>query len=171
MVLAYEVSFLLTVAVVLIQARSIRFADIQAFQAANGAVAGSVSGLIALAVALFCIQAKLGLLPFDISEAETELIGGPLAEYSGAGLALFKISRAMLFVVMPAFVVLLFLGPVELTWYSLLGFALKLLVVLVVLVVIKATHARLRLDQALTLFWRRLAVWGLIAVVLALVGW
>lgn len=170
LILTYEIGFLLSIAVVLVKVGSIRFADILAYQAVNGSIAWSVSGFLALVVALFCIQAKQGLLPFDISEAETELIGGPLAEYSGVGLALFKLSRAMLFLVLPVFIVLLFLGPVLLTWSSILWFIVKLLVVLTVAIVVKATHARLRLDQALSLFWRRLAVLGAASVVLALVG-
>jgi len=43
--------------------------------------------------------------------------------------------------------------------------------VLVLIIVIKTTHARLRLDQMLKLFWGRLAIVGLIAVIFALVGW
>ena len=171
MLLAYEVGFLLTIMTVLVKVGSIRFASIIAYQEMHGPIALSVSGLIALIVALFCIQAKLGYLPFDISEAETELIGGPLAEYSGVGLALFKIARAMLSLVMPAYVVLLFMGWIQPTLCSYLGFLLKLLVIFAVQIVIKATHARLRLDQALSLFWGRLAFIGAVGVALALLGW
>jgi NADH-quinone oxidoreductase subunit H len=171
MVLAYEVSFLLAIFTVMIQARSITLSGIAAYQAENGAVALSVSGLLALAVALLCAQAKLGFLPFDISEAETELIGGPLAEYSGAGLALFKLSRAMMFFHLPVFLVLIFMGGMGPTLLSFAGFLLKLALVLVLIILIKITHARLRLDQVLRLFWGRLAIIGLLAVILALLGW
>jgi len=170
MVLAYEVGFLLAIATVIIKVGSFRFADILAFQSAHGAIAGSVSGFVALVVMVICMQAKLGYLPFDISEAETELIGGPLAEYSGTGLALFKIARAMMFFFLPVFAVLLFMGGVKLTMLSILGFVLKLLAVLVVLIVIKTTHARLRLDQALRLFWGRIAIAGLVSIALAWLG-
>jgi NADH-quinone oxidoreductase subunit H len=171
MMLAYEVGFLLSIMTVLVKVGSIRFADIIAYQQVHGAIALSVSGVIALIVALFCIQAKLGYLPFDISEAETELIGGPLAEYSGVGLALFKISRAMLALIMPAYIVLLFMGSLQPTWTSCLGLVLKLLVVFALQVLIKATHARLKLDQALNFFWRQMAVVGILSVALSLFGW
>jgi len=170
MVLAYEVGFLLAIVTVIMQTGSIRFSEILAYQAQNGAVLWSLSGFIAAAVMLLCMQAKLGFLPFDISEADTELIGGPLAEYSGVGLALFKLSRAMMFFFLPVLAVLLFFGPVQATLISILGFIVKLLAVLVVLIVIKITHARLRLDQALHFFWVRMGVMGLFAVVLALLG-
>jgi NADH-quinone oxidoreductase subunit H len=170
MVLAYEVGFLLSIITAVIKVGSIRFADILHYQFMNGSLGWSFSGILALAVLLICMQAKLGFLPFDISEADTELIGGPLAEYSGVGLALFKISRAMMFFFLPVLAVLLFLGPVQATFLSILAFIIKLLVVLVVLILIKTTHARLRLDQALKFFWTKVAVVGLIAVVLALIG-
>ena len=171
MVLAYEVGFLLSIFAVIIKTRSIQLSGIIAYQAAHGALAFSISGFLALCIALLCLQAKLGFLPFDISEADTELIGGPLAEYSGSGLALFKISRAMMFLQLPVFAVLLFMGANQLTLLSMAGFLLKLLAVLVLIIVIKITHARLRLDQMLRLFWGRLAIVGLIAVVFALIGW
>jgi NADH-quinone oxidoreductase subunit H len=170
MVLAYEVGFLLSVITVIVKVGSIRFKDILAYQTLNGSLGWSASGFLALVVLLLCMQAKLGFLPFDIGEADTELIGGPLAEYSGVGLALFKLSRAMMFFFLPVFAVLLFLGPIQLTILSILAFLVKLLAVLVLLILIKITHARLRLDQALDFFWKKVAVFGLIALILALVG-
>jgi NADH-quinone oxidoreductase subunit H len=170
MVLAYEAGFLLAVITVMIHTQSVRLADVHAFQAANGSIAGSPSGLLAMIVFVLCMQAKLGFIPFDISEADTELIGGPLAEYSGTGLALFKLARSMLFLVLPTLCVLLFLGPVRATALSVVGFLPKLLAVLAALILIKATHARLRLDQALRLFWGRIALAGLVAAGLALLG-
>jgi len=169
-VLAYEVAFLLAILTVIVKVDSIRFTDILAHQSIHGALIWSPSGILAMAVLLMSMQAKLGFLPFDISEADTELIGGPLAEYSGVGLALFKLSRAMMFFFLPVLAVLLFFGPVQATLISILGFIVKLLAVLVVLIVIKITHARLRLDQALHFFWVRMGVMGLFAVVLALLG-
>jgi NADH-quinone oxidoreductase subunit H len=170
MVLAYEVGFLLAIITVIVQTSSIRFSEILAYQATNGSVLWSLSGFIAATVMILCLQAKLGFLPFDISEAETELIGGPLAEYSGVGLALFKLSRAMMFFFMPVFLVLIFTGAPQLGLLSILGFLVKLLIVLVLLILIKITHARLRLDQALHFFWTKVALAGLVAVVFALLG-
>jgi NADH-quinone oxidoreductase subunit H len=170
MVLAYEVGFLLAVVTVIVQTGSIRFSDILAYQAQNGAVLWSISGFIAAAVMLLCMQAKLGFLPFDISEADTELIGGPLAEYSGVGLALFKLSRAMMFFFLPVFMVLIFSGAPQLSLLSILGFLVKLLTVLVLLILIKITHARLRLDQALHFFWTKVGLAGLVALAFALLG-
>jgi NADH-quinone oxidoreductase subunit H len=171
MVLAYEAAFLVATAIALVKVGSVRLEDILAYQQVNGPIVWSLSGVLAFGIAILCIQAKLGYLPFDISEADTEIIGGPLAEYSGVGLALFKISRAMLALVMPVFVILLFTGGIQATFWSVIGFLAKLTLIFVVQVVIKATHARLRLDQALSLFWKRLVIVGLVGIVLAIVGW
>lgn len=193
MVLAYELPFLLTIVVAILKVNGtpvevgdvalspILLPDYVRWQAVQGAIALSPSGAIALVVGFMCMQAKLGVLPFDQPEAETELIGGPLAEYSGPGLALFKISHAMMYVVMPVFLTTLFLGGSGLavgddgsfhfTAGGWIWFAVKVLVLLVLVVVVKSTHARLRLDQVLRLYWGRLSILALIAVILALVGW
>jgi NADH-quinone oxidoreductase subunit H len=171
MVLSYELGFLLAICTVLIKVRSVLLGDIVAYQAAHGAIIGSVSGVIAFVVAMYAMQAKLGYLPFDIADADTELIGGPLAEYSASGLAIFRLSRAMMFFYVPVLVVILFMGATAPTFLSIASFLLKLLAVLVLMIVVKITHARLRLDQALRLFWGKLFVLALIGVILALLGW
>ncbi|MCJ7707329.1 MAG: NADH-quinone oxidoreductase subunit H [Anaerolineales bacterium] len=171
MILSYELGFLLSIFIVLIKVRSFVLGDIVAYQAQHGAIIGSVSGIIAFGIALFTLQAKLGYLPFDIAEADTELIGGPLAEYSGSGLALFKLARARTFFCFPVLVIILFLGATVATPLSVIGFVLKLLAVLGLIILVKATHARLRLDQALRLFWGKVFVVAVVGVVLATIGW
>ncbi len=193
MVLAYELPFLLAVAAVVLKAKAgmdaafeaaqaagveaarmspLMLADFVRWQAADGVLALSFSGALALLVGFFAMQAKLGFLPFDQPEAETEIIGGPLAEYSGAGLALFKITNAMMLVVVPVFLATIFLGGIgDGNLMGILLFVLKVLVIFVLIVVVKSTHARLRIDQVLKLYWGRLSLIAAIAVVLALVGW
>jgi len=171
MILAYEIGFLLTILTVLARVQSVRLGDILLYQSIHGPILFSISGVLAFSVALLCIQAKLGFIPFDISEAETELIGGPLAEYSGVGLALFKLTSAISSLALPTLLILLFLGPVGPTVPSWASFFLKFILVYVVIVVIKATHARLRIDQALQLFWTRLALLAALGAGLAMIGW
>jgi NADH-quinone oxidoreductase subunit H len=66
--------------------------------------------------------------------------------------------------------VLIFTGAPHLSLLSILGFLVKFLTVLVLLILIKITHARLRLDQALRFFWTKVGLAGLVAVVFALLG-
>jgi len=105
LVMGYELSLILALMVVLIKSGG---------QLSLAAIAGqtpvlSISGLLAFLVALLSVQAKLGFVPFDIAEAETELGSGVLMEYSGALLAVWKLVHAMLLVGLPLFLVTVFL--------------------------------------------------------------
>lgn len=132
-------------------------------------VAASFSGAFAFIASLLCIQAELGFIPFDIPEAETEIMGGPLIEYSGPLLGLYKISHLMALLVLPLFLITIFLGGFGTGWEALWG-AIKYVLVLVVIILIKNTNPRLRSDQALKFFWYGAAPLALIALVMAVVG-
>ena len=77
----------------------------------------SISGMLAFLVALLCVQAKLGFVPFDIAEAETELGSGVLMEYSGSLLALWKLMHAVMLVALPLFLVMVFLGGISTSFW------------------------------------------------------
>ncbi|MCJ7692628.1 MAG: NADH-quinone oxidoreductase subunit H [Sedimentisphaerales bacterium] len=127
----------------------------------------SISGLLAFLASLLCVQAKLGFVPFDIAEAETELGGGVLMEYSGALLAVWKIIHAMLLVALPLFLVTVFLGGfVDGVYWG----VLKFVIVLVLLILIKNTNPRVRIDQAMKFFWYYCGIVLVVAVVLAMIG-
>ncbi len=171
LILSYEIPFSLAVLVPVIKAGFlIRLGELINFQAQNGAVAGNLSGFIALGVALLCVQAKLGLVPFDISEAETEIVGGPLIEYSGAPLALFRLMKNMLLFVLPFFLIIVFMGGFKVAGWGLLWSVLKYVGLLVVITVIRNTNPRVRIDQAVRFFWGPVTAFALIAVVLAFLG-
>jgi formate hydrogenlyase subunit 4 len=130
----------------------------------NGSVYASKgipwSGLILLAVMVMSFQAFVQRVPFDMSEAETELMEGPLMEYSGPKLALFKYAQMARLVIHSALFVALFVP-----WGSELAFPLgwllfwaKVLVLVLAVTVVAATHARYRIDQAIRYFAALLAV-------------
>lgn len=131
----------------------------------------SISGMLAFLVSLFCIQAKLGFVPFDIAEAETELAGGVLMEYSGALLGIWKLAQAMMLVVLPLFLVMVFLGGFGISlWSGLLAGVGKYLLIVVLLILIKNTNPRMRIDQAMKFFWVYCGITLAVAVVLAMIG-
>jgi len=170
--LAYELPFLAVAVVPVIKAGgSIRLHEILAVQAETGAFARSPSGVIALIVAVVCIQAKLALVPFDVSEAETELAGGTLIEYSGPALGLFRLTKHMLFVTLPLLVIVLFLGGITLTGPGIALAVLKYVLLLAVITVIRNTNPRLRTDQTVRLFWGPVTLLAAAAVILALAGY
>ena len=126
------------------------------------------SGLIMLVVMILGFQGFVQRLPFDIPEAETEIMEGCLMEYSGPKLALFKYSRMCWLVIHSALFAAIFVPwgselPLPLGW---LLFWVKVLVIVLLVTVVAATHARYRIDQAIRYF-AGLMVVALIALVLA----
>ncbi len=130
----------------------------------------SISGALAFIVALLCVQAKLGFVPFDMAESETEVAGGIMIEYSGALLAVWKLMQALMLVALPLFLVVVFLGGVGTSGWALLGGIGKYVIVLVLVILIKNTNPRVRIDQAMRFFWCYCGTALVAAVVLAMLG-
>jgi NADH-quinone oxidoreductase subunit H len=96
-----------------------------------------------------------------MSEAETEIMGGVYIEYSGILLAVFKLTKALMTVALPLFLISMFWG----------GFAIwKYLILLVITILIRNTNPRVRIDQAINFFWKKMNVIAIIAVLLAVMG-
>jgi len=169
LMLAYELPFLISIASVISRTGSIMMGEIISFQAGHGMLIGSASGTIAFIVCLLVIQAKLGFVPFDVAEADQEIMGGTMVEYSGALLALFRLMKAMLLFALPMLLITLFLGGGDFSSQAgVLWFILKYVIVLVLLILIKNTNPRLRIDQAVRFFWGPVTALAAIGLVLAL---
>ncbi len=172
LVLAYELPFLLAVFVPVIKSGfSIQLGEILSYQAQNGVITGSWSGVLALVVVILCVQAKLGVVPFDIAEAETEITGGALVEYSGSGLALYRLMKNMLLCTLPLFVIIVFMGGFRIDGVHFLAGAGKYVGLVALVTVIRNTNPRVRIDQAVRFFWGPMTVIAIIAVVLAFLGY
>ena len=171
LLLADELAFILVCLIPIIKTGySIRFEEILAWQSENGAIAGSISGLIGFLIGLICIQAKMTLPPFHIPEAETELVEGPFMEYSGPPLAFWKLNHLMMYVVFPFLLIALFLGGFNLQGMGILWAVLKYLLIVVLIIIIKNTNPRIRIDTALNFFWKYAAPLGFAAMILAVIG-
>ena len=130
-----------------------------------------LAGILMLGVAIFAFQALIGRLPFDIAEAETELMEGSMVEYSGPKLALFKFTHMAKLMVYGALLVSIFAPwgsglPAPL---NLLALLVKLLLLVLVVTLVAATHARYRIDQAIRYYGGLLGL-SLVALLLALYG-
>ena len=129
---------------------------------------------------IIAMQAELEKDPFDVPDAESELVGGLETEYTGAKLAFLHLTRDVQIVFGAALVVELFLGgpngPVffglPAFWFS-LWFVLKLLAVVIVTEYITTLFARLRIDQVLSANWRIILPAAILSLILtvALVTW
>ena len=126
--------------------------------------------MLAFLAALLCMQAKLGFVPFDIAEAETELGSGVLMEYSGALLAVWKLMQATMLVGLPLFLVMIFLGGFGTTGWPLVWGIGKYVLILVLLILIKNTNPRVRIDQAMKFFWFYCGIVLVGAIILATIG-
>ena len=163
LVMSYELPLALAFVVVIIKSSG----QLSLAALAAQSPISSVSGLLSFVVALFCVQAKLGFVPFDIAEAETEIGSGVLMEYSGALLAIWKLMQAMMLVAMPLFLVVVFMGGFASHWW--IG-VLEYVLVLVLIILIKNTNPRVRIDQAMKFFWVYCGTALAAAVVLAMIG-
>ena len=117
---------------------------------------------------LAVVQAKQGIVPFDQAEAETELTGGVLLEYSGPALAMIRLTRAMLLFLLPLFVITVFWGGCRFVGWGWLTTPLKFVVLLVIIVLMRNTNPRLRIDQVMRFFWFVVTPIAIIASALSL---
>ena len=161
MMLAYETPLLMVLlAVAMFIGKSMGAGDwgaefsmlkIVSWQQENGSLGLNPVMIPALCAYLIFLPGTMGVAPFDIAEAETEILEGPLLEYGGPLLALFQITSALkTFVVLGIGVGLFFPGAISPWWpINLLWFLAKcLLMMLLALTLVKAATGRYRIEQA-----------------------
>jgi NADH-quinone oxidoreductase subunit H len=171
LILSYELTFLLALAAVVMKAgMTIRLNEIIEAQQGNAPFIGSISGVLLFIVLIFCVQAKLGLVPFDMAEAEAEINHGAFIEYSGSAYALIKLAKYMMMFVLPSFLCLLLLGGLRGGGIHILASILKLLGIVLLITIIRNTNPRVRIDQAMRFFFVGMNLLVIIAVVLDLFG-
>jgi len=167
---SYEVSLSLAVLGVVLMGRSLSLVDIVDKQIDTLWFAGPQ--LVGLLVFMIAGVAETNRAPFDLPEADTELVGGYHTEYSGMRWGLFQMAEYVNMIVLSALAVTLFFGGWQGPWAPLgpLWFFLKLLIAVSVFIWIRATLPRLRYDQLMRFGWKvLLPVATVNAVVTALV--
>lgn len=132
----------------------------------------SISVVIAAVVFFLAMQSEMAKVPFDIAEAETEIMEGPFVEHSGPKLAPYKWALYSKIVIYASLFSAEFL-PGPKTGFLLADLALhlvKILLVIVVVEIIALVNPRLRLDQAVNYFkWvAALAIFGMAFALLGL---
>ncbi|MCD6219502.1 NADH-quinone oxidoreductase subunit H [Candidatus Calescamantes bacterium] len=172
MILSYELPFILAIFTAVVKVGSLRMGDFILYQSQKGALfLHYPSCVFAFISAFMVIHAKLALAPFDIPEGETEIMAGPLIEYSGPLLGIFYLVRAILYFTLPAFLVFIFWGGITFGGGGAVLSLLKILLVLFFIIVVKNINPRIRIDQAMRFFWTRVFVLSIIGMGLAIVGW
>ena len=147
--------------------------DIAAYQAANGSLITKASMIPAAIAMLLVIPGETGNHPFDAAEAETEICEGLLAEYSGAPLAVYKLTHAVKMLTLTSLFVALFLGGIGTGIMLVDGIILFLLCVVLTILTISLVHAvtaRLKIEQIFKYYWTVVSGLALISLVLAWYG-
>jgi len=184
--ISYELAMGIAIVGVLMSAGSLRLSEIVARQAAHGwNVLWQLPGLVIFMVAAY---AETNRLPFDLPEAENELVGGYHTEYSGMRFSMFYMAEYANMITGSALAATLYLGGYDIPGLAALGlspnlaaaiqvlaFALKVGAFLFVFVWVRWTLPRFRYDQLMNLGWKVLLPAGLAHLVwvafIVLMGW
>lgn len=162
--LSYELSLGLSLVPVVMLARSFSLVDIVAAQA-------RYPFIIVQPVAFFLFfasaAAEIKRIPFDLPEAENELVAGYHTEYSGMRFGLFFLGEYVAMVVLGSLTAVFFLGG----WRGpllppLVWFCLKVLAVVFLMIWMRGTLPRLRYDQLMHLGWKVLIPLALLNIVI-----
>jgi len=160
---SYEAPFLLALLGPAIAAGTWRISEVNGY--ARESMWMIVTQPLGFLVALIGLMGKLELPPFDAPEAETEIVSGALTEYSGRGLAFFRLGRDVELLVGLTLISAFYLGGLA----NPLQFVLKTIGLLFITAALQSLFARLRIDQTVGLWWRAGAVLALVQL-LILIG-
>lgn len=150
--LSYEVFMGLSVMGVVMLAGSFSLRDIVEAQRDLWFV---VPQIVGLAIFLIAGLAETHRLPFDIPEADAELVAGYHAEYSGMKFGMFFVGEYLGVTLISAMIVVLFFGGWHGPWLPpVVWFAVKTLVFITLFFLLRATLPRLRFDQLMALGWK-----------------
>lgn len=165
-VISYEIAMSLSLLSVVLMAGSFNLQDIVKAQLESPYKVYLIPQIIAFFIFWVSALAETNRVPFDLPEAETELVAGYFVEYSGIRFALFYLAEYFGMVVMSALAVTCFLGgyagPFEIPGIPFFWFLIKLYFLLFIYIWIRATLPRYRYDQLMGLGWKILIPLGLV---------
>ncbi len=152
---SYEVSLALSVLGIVIMAQSLSLVDIVGAQADSWWYV--VPQAVGFVVFLIAGTAETNRAPFDLPEAETELVAGYHTEYSGMRWGLFQMAEYVNLITLSALATTLFLGgwhgPWD-EWFGPVWFLLKVALMIFLFIWLRTTVPRLRYDQLMRFGWK-----------------
>jgi len=172
LIISYELTFLLVIAGIIMKGgqQFDLYGIIQTQQAVSPFI-GSVSGVLLFIVGIFCVQAKLALVPFDMPEAEAEITEGIFIEYSGVPYGLIKLTKYIMLFILPALLAALLLGGFRLNGTGILWSILKLIGIVLLLTLIRNTNPRIKIKQAVNFFMIWMNLIAVVAIILIAFGY
>ncbi len=163
---AYEVPLLLGLAAPAVYSRAWRIAGLMAVQSGyHWHVFAMPAGFLVANIGLI---GKLERVPLDTPHAKTEIGAGPLTEYSGRKLALWRLTAWVQTLVGVNLMVAVYAGGVDQLWpyRGFWVYVLKVLAYMSGLALVQALYARLRIDQVLEISWHLAVPLGLLQLLL-----
>ena len=152
---SYEVSLALSVLGVVLMAQSLSL--VQIAEAQDGTWWYVVPQIVGFLIFMLAGTAETARAPFDLPEAEQELVAGYHTEYGGMRFGLFTMSEYINLITLSGLAVTLFLGGWHFFFWDFLGplwFVMKLAILLFVFIWMRTTLPRLRYDQLMRFGWK-----------------
>jgi len=189
---SYELALGLSLVGVVLRAQSLRLRDIVASQSAHGALSWNILGgfqIIAFFIYIMAAYAETNRTPFDLPEAESELVAGYHTEYSSMKFAMFFMAEYANMITVACVATLLFLGGANSPFghifdnvavlngtvigaiLPIFWFVVKILFFLLLYIWVRGTLPRFRYDQLMNFGWKFLmpvAILNILATALAL---
>src|SRR6266513_3635202 len=157
--ISYEMSLGLSLVPTFMIVGSLRLRDIVEYTVHWGPYSGPIPLIIltpiGFVIYLIAAVAETNRAPFDLPEAEQELIGGFLTEYSGLKFTMYYLAEYLNVITVSTLAVLLFFGG----WYlwivpPVIAFLLKVVLVVFLYIWLRGTFPRLRYDMLMRLGWK-----------------
>ena len=174
---SYELPLVLSAVVVVMMVGSLNAAEIANAQAGWNWFVFTPWGLAAFVIFFIAALAETNRSPFDLPEAESEIIAGYFTEYSGFKFALFFLGEYIAMFAISGLAVTLFLGGgsgpgvAALPWLSAVWFIAKIFALIAVMIWLRGTLPRLRVDQLMGFAWKFLLPLSILNIIVAGFAW
>lgn len=177
-VLSYEIALGLSLAGVVLAAGSLNLRDIVIAQHNTALGIYAIPQIIGFVVFVIAAFAETNRAPFDLPEAETELVAGYLTEYSAFRYALFFLAEYVAMYIMASLCALCFLGGWTIPKFitdilpfldkvpGIIWFAIKVYAFIFLYIWVRATFPRYRFDQLLNIGWKVLIPAGILNIII-----
>jgi NADH-quinone oxidoreductase subunit H len=169
--IGYEIPMGLAMIGPAIAAKSLSISNIAQWQSSNISW-GIWLQPIGFTVFVICLLAELEFIPFDIPEADTEIVAGWRTEFSGRKLALFRLGRDLEIVLASALITALYLGGAQQLGFipPAITFLIKTVLILLLFSFLRSLFARFRMDQVVSGMWKYLLPLAILQIILIQFG-
>ena len=170
---SYEIPLVLSAVVVVMMVGSLNANSIAGAQAGWNWFIFTPWGFAAFVIFFISALAETNRSPFDLPEAESEIIAGYFTEYSGFKFALFFLGEYIAIFAISGLAVTLFLGGgagpgvAALPWLSVVWFLVKIFTLIAVMIWLRGTLPRLRVDQLMGFAWKFLLPLSILNIFIA----